>query len=81
MEISKKLLYEALKVVNLQFDNNVNILLNKKNYVNLNLTNFKKELLKNNPKIIIISNETLYEFARKLTLTEIRQSIPQKPPS
>ena len=79
MEKSKKLLYEALKIVNLQFDNNVNTLLdNKKKKVKIDLTNFKKELFKNNPQATV-SNEALYKKARKLILEEIRQSVPRPP--
>ncbi len=79
MEISKKLLFEALKIVNLQFDNNVNTLLGKKKKKTIDLTNFKKELLKHNPQATI-SDEALYKFARKLILEGIRQSVPRRPP-
>lgn len=80
MKINRKLLYEALKIVNLQFENNVNILLGKDKKNCIDLTNFKKELLKNNPQAATISNEALYRLARKLILKGIRQSVPRKPP-
>ena len=77
--ISKELFYEALKVVNICFDNNVSLLLNnKKKQKKIDLTKFKKELLKNN-SLAIISDETLYEYARKLIIAGIRQGIVRPP--
>jgi hypothetical protein len=85
MENKKELLHEALKVVNLQFDNNVFTLLNNKNKkIKVDVTNFKRELLKNNPQAVIFSslNENqIYEEARKLILEMLRKEIPKLPPS